>query len=208
MTGEVAPRRALFFGDSLVAGVGDPGGGGWVARIVDACFARGVPLTPYNLGVRRETSIQVAARWRSEARPRIPQGADARIVISFGANDTTSEHGTLRAVVEDSRKALAGMLDEASAIGLPQFVVGPAPVDDREQNRRIEALTEVFAAVCDQRSVPFADVCEPLNECPVWMSEVAAHDGAHPGSEGYGKLAQVLIERGLLAWLTEPAASR
>ncbi len=204
MTGEAAPRRALFFGDSLVAGVGDPAGGGWVARVVSACFVQGLPLTAYNLGIRRETSIQVVARWRAEATPRIPPGADSRIVVSFGANDTTIEGGGVRVPASGSRRALTTILDEASTLGFAPFVVGPAPVDDAEQNRRIRALTESFAEVCDELDAPFIGVVEPLLGSPVWMSEVAGGDGAHPGAKGYQAIAQLLIDRGLLAWLTEP----
>ena len=43
-------RRVLFFGDSIVAGVGDPEGRGWVGRVVAASFASGLPLTAYPLG--------------------------------------------------------------------------------------------------------------------------------------------------------------
>jgi hypothetical protein len=47
----MADRRILFFGDSLVAGVGDPSGDGWVGRVVAASCAAGLPVTAYNLGV-------------------------------------------------------------------------------------------------------------------------------------------------------------
>ena len=36
---------------------------GWVGRVVAASFAAGTPVTAYNLGVRGETSVQVASRW-------------------------------------------------------------------------------------------------------------------------------------------------
>ena len=204
MSEEAAPRRVLFFGDSLVAGIGDPAGGGWVARVTSACFAAGCPLSAYNLGVRRETSIQVAARWLQEARPRVAPGADCRIVVSFGANDTTIEDGAVRVASEDSRAALAGILDQATALGFPAFVVGPAPVEDAGQNRRITALTAIFAGVCAERGTPFLGVAEPLLGSPAWMSEVASGDGAHPASEGYETIAQLLIDGGLRDWLTEP----
>jgi hypothetical protein len=100
MNGQPSDLRALFFGDSLVAGVRDPGGKGWVARVVAASFAEGLPLTAYNLGVRGETSQQVAARWRAESLPRLLPSTDARIVLSFGANDTTVEGGGLRVETE------------------------------------------------------------------------------------------------------------
>ena len=112
-------RRVLFVGDSLVAGVGDPSGGGWVGRVVAASFASGVPVTAYNLGVRGETSVQVASRWRHETRPRLVPGADTGVVTSFGANDTTIEGG--QRCVQDDRScgALADILDRAETIGTP-----------------------------------------------------------------------------------------
>jgi acyl-CoA thioesterase-1 len=207
MIHDTAPRCLLFFGDSLVAGIGDPAGGGWVARVVSACFDRGSPVTAYNLGVRRETSIEVAARWRAEATPRMLSGADSRIVVSFGTNDTTLDRGAVRVPANRSRRVLATILDEASVLGLAQLVVGPAPVDDTEQNHRIGDLTESFAEVCDERDTPFIGVVEPLLESSTWMSEVAAGDGAHPGANGYQAIAQLLIDRGLLGWLTEPVSS-
>jgi lysophospholipase L1-like esterase len=165
-------------------------------------------VTAYNLGIRGETSAQVASRWRAEATPRVPPGADARIVVSFGTNDTTIEDGALRVAADSSRRALTAILDEASTLGLAPFVVGPAPVDDAEQNRRIRDLTESFAELCQERDTPFIGVVEPLLECSVWMSEVTGGDGAHPGAEGYRTIAQLLIDRGLLAWLTEPLFTR
>jgi hypothetical protein len=44
----MANRRVIFFGDSHVAGVGDPSGLGRGARVVAASFASGTPLTAYN----------------------------------------------------------------------------------------------------------------------------------------------------------------
>ncbi|HEY1834527.1 MAG TPA: GDSL-type esterase/lipase family protein [Solirubrobacteraceae bacterium] len=205
---EAAPRRVLFLGDSLMAGVGDPTGGGWVARVVAECFARGLPVTAYNLGVRRETSVQVTARWRAEALPRVPPGADARIVVSFGANDTTAERGAIRVPAERSRLALEQLLDETATSGFAVYVVGPAPVDDEEQNHRIEALSATFAEVCHRHAVPFAPLVEQLSTLEAWMSEIADTDGAHPGASGYQTLAATLIDHGLCDWLTSPVETQ
>ena len=198
----VTPRCVLFFGDSLVAGVGDPAGGGWVARVVSACFDQGLDVTAYNLGVRGESTVQVASRWRAEAAPRMLPGSDARVVVSFGTNDTTLEHGVVRVPAAGSLEALARMLEEASALGFAPFVVGPAPIDDREQDRRIADLSASFAELCDEHDTPFIAVHEPLLASAVWMSEVSSGDGAHPGAAGYQTLARLLIEKGLAAWLS------
>jgi acyl-CoA thioesterase I len=196
-------RRVLFFGDSLVAGVGDPTGGGWVGRVVAASFGLGVPLTAYNLGVRGETSEQVAARWRAEALPRLTPGSDARVVLSFGANDTTVEDGCLRVEPARSCGALADMLGEAVSLGLSVLMVGPAPVDDPEQNERIRRLSVAFADVCCGAGVAFVSVVEPLLASQVWMREVAAGDGAHPAAEGYEALSDRVIAAGWADWLRE-----
>src|SRR5579875_2085890 len=103
-------RRVLFFGDSHVLGIGDPTGVGWVGRVALASFDAGLPVTAYNLGVRGETSVDVASRWWRETSPRLLAAADTKVVLSFGINDTTSEHGQTRVAADESCDALAGIL--------------------------------------------------------------------------------------------------
>src|SRR5215472_16470033 len=82
--------RICFFGDSFVNGTGDDDALGWVGRIVAQARQGGCGMTAYNLGVRRDTSADVAARWQAEARVRLPPECDGRLVFSFGANDCAS----------------------------------------------------------------------------------------------------------------------
>jgi acyl-CoA thioesterase-1 len=79
--------RICFFGDSIVNGTGDDACLGWVGRICSAARRRGIDLTCYNLGIRRDTSTDILARWQIEARARLPDQYDGRLVFSFGAND-------------------------------------------------------------------------------------------------------------------------
>lgn len=203
----VTDRRVLFFGDSHVAGVGDPSGLGWVGRVVAASFAAGHPLTAYNLGVRGETSVQVAGRVRQETGPRLSSGAETRVVLSFGANDTTMEHGVPRVGAERSCRALGEILERAAGVGLPVLVVGPAPVDDSEQNLRIQDLSVRFDELCASRGVPFVGVIEKLLVSSVWLEQIAAGDGAHPAAAGYEALAELVLAEGWLDWL-RPAAGQ
>jgi len=203
----VTDRRVIFFGDSHVAGVGDPSALGWVGRVVAASFAEGTPLTAYNLGVRGETSLQVASRWRQETGPRLLPGADTRIVMSFGANDTTIDAGRGRVAAESSCDALAGVLDRARAVDLPVLVIGPAPVHDAEQNERLHSLSASFKDVCGEHSVGFLSVIEPLLASRVWIDEVAEGDGAHPGAAGYDTFAKHVLEHGWLDWLRTPSGA-
>ena len=197
--------RLLCFGDSFTAGVGDAEGRGWVGRVAAASFAAGRPLTAYALGVRRETSVEVAVRWRFEAQARLAAGADCRVAFAVGANDTTVEDGARRVEPERSCMALAAMLDQAARMRLAAAVVGPPPVGDAAQRERAVALCGRFAAVCAERRVPYVPLAAALAASPTWIEEQAAGDGAHPGARGYDLLARLLLDGGLLDWLHAPA---
>jgi acyl-CoA thioesterase I len=192
----------IFFGDSFVAGVGDDTGLGWVGRVVAGAFAAGVPLTAYNLGVRRETSADVLERWEAEARPRVSRDADCRVVFSFGANDATVENGSPRVSAADSVAGLSQAIAGAAQLALPVLVVGPPSANDDEQQNRIIRLSGSFAEVAEDRGVPYVDVAGPLRASPTWSREAEAGDGAHPGREGYALLADLVMEP-WLEWLSE-----
>jgi acyl-CoA thioesterase-1 len=196
-----ADRRVLFFGDSFVAGVGDPTGRGWVGRVVAASFDAGLPLIAYNLGVRRETSVEVAARWLAEARPRMRAQAGYGVVFGFGVNDTTEEGGRLRVDPGDAVDALGRVLDGAAQLGLPALVVGLAPAGEPAQDLRVRELSAAFGRVAVARGVPFVDVFGTLCANAAWTAEAAAGDGAHPGAGGYAALARLVLARGWLEWL-------
>ena len=199
--------RLLCFGDSFTAGVGDPRGQGWVGRVVEAASAADRPLTAYALGVRRETSVEVAVRWRFEAMPRLARAADCRVVFAVGANDTTLEDGAPRVTPDRSRLALGKMLDQAAELGLPAAVAGTPPVGDAAPRPRARELSGGVGVRGAARATPFWPVARALDASRPWLEEQAAGDGAHPGARGYELLAQALLDAGLLAWLRAPAAA-
>ncbi|HEV2790369.1 MAG TPA: GDSL-type esterase/lipase family protein [Solirubrobacterales bacterium] len=197
------PERYLIFcGDSHTVGAGDPRALGWTGRVAAASIAAGVPVTPYNLGVRGQTSVEVAARWRAEAAPRLPDdGSDSRAVFAFGVNDVSLREGELRCSREESLRALRSALDGAGELGTRPFLVGPAAVDEEAANKRIVALSAAFEELCEERRVPFAPLAEELRRSHVWRQEVAAGDGAHPGAGGYEEIARLVLAAGWLDWL-------
>lgn len=195
-------RRILFFGDSFVAGVGDPTGLGWVGRVTAAAWAAGMPVTTYNLGVRRDTSRDVAARWQTEAAARHADAARIGVVFAFGANDVACAEGVPRVAQADSLAALTRVLDAADGLGLATFVVGPLVVaDDPGHATRAAALEAGFAAICAQRRVPLATVVEAVSRSPSWRAEALGFDGAHPGRAGYAQVADLVLGAGWLGWV-------
>jgi len=139
-------RRILFFGDSFVAGVGDPAGLGWVGRVAAAAHAAGQPLTAYNLGVRRDTSADVMRRLRAEAQARTG-AADASygVVVGLGTNDTTEEHGRVRVEPGVAVDNLGRVIEAARELGVDVFVVGPPPAGEPAHDERVCALSRRFA---------------------------------------------------------------
>jgi acyl-CoA thioesterase-1 len=180
--------RICFFGDSFVNGTGDDDALGWVGRVVARARRSGRDVTGYNLGIRRDTSADVAARWRREARLRLPADCDGRLVFSFGANDCISNgaEGAPRVGRAESLANAEAILREAHP-WLPTLMIGPSIVaDDHDANARIVALSADYAGVCERIGVPYLDTCQVLLASPAWTREALAGDGAHPNRGGYG----------------------
>jgi lysophospholipase L1-like esterase len=187
--------RLLAFGESFVTGVGDPDHLGWVGR----ALAGRREVTLYNLGVRGATSTKLAGLWRREADARLVTEEPCRIVFSFGVNDTWYEDGIARVTPAQSLLNARAMLTEAAGL-CPVLLVGPPPVPDAGRQVRIEALNENLKALCGRLAIPFIDVFRPLAADGLWTAEAAAWDGAHPGADGYQRLADLIAAHP--AWRT------
>lgn len=183
--------RICFFGDSFVNGTADPDGLGWVGRICAGQRRGGHDLTCYNLGIRRDTSADVRARWHGEAVARLPDDLDGRLVFSFGVNDCTLEDGQPRLPPAQALAQAEAILTAASG-WKPTLFVGPPPIAEPAVNRRIEPLSGALAALCGRLEIPYLDSFSPLVRSDVWMTEVAAGDGAHPGAAGYAQFAEIV----------------
>lgn len=187
----------IFIGASLVAGVGDPKGQGWVSRVVGRTQHPDLELTAYNLGVRGDTSADVLARWRTECPPRWDGRAERRLVVSVGSNDAATGVTLAR-----HRLNLANILDDAASTGISTFVVSPPPSDDDELNGKLEVLVEAQADVCSRRGVPFVDCFRPLLGHEQWQADLAASPVPHhPGQAGYGLIAWLVLHNGWNEWL-------
>ncbi|MXW80899.1 MAG: lipase [Gemmatimonadetes bacterium] len=182
--------RICFIGDSLVNGTGDEAALGWAGRLCAMANASDIPVTYYNLGIRRNTSKDILLRWESECTLRLPDSCDGRIALSCGVNDTAIENGRVRV---DSAESCANV--RAILRGAKQYtvlMVGPPPVLDDEQNERIEDLSVAFARETQTLGVPYIDLFSALCSDDAYKREIARNDGAHPRSEGYSKMARII----------------
>ncbi|MFC3230182.1 GDSL-type esterase/lipase family protein [Marinibaculum pumilum] len=184
--------RICFFGDSFVNGTGDDACLGWVGRLCAQARASGRDLTLYNLGIRRDSSADIAARWAAEARCRLPVGVEGRLVFSFGANDCADDGEGKRRLPASASLGHARAILGAAVATAPTLMVGPPPVGTEEADARIAALSVQLAELCGSLSIAYLPVIGPLSDCRSWRAEAAAGDGAHPNSGGYAALAALV----------------
>ncbi len=190
--------RLCFIGDSFVNGTGDPLGLGWVGRACAAARRRGHDVTCYTLGIRGDTSADIARRWREEAARRLPSGIDGRLVFSFGANDCRGENGAPRIERQAALANARAILGDAKAQH-PTLMLGPPPLSgDAAADADVARLSPALARLCAELAIAYLDLHRPLSAMRLWRLELTTGDGAHPGAAGYAVIAE-LVE-GWAAW--------
>ncbi len=193
--------RICFVGDSFVNGTGDETALGWSGRLCAAANAQGIPVTYYNLGIRRNTSKDILLRWEEECFLRLPNSCDSRIVISCGVNDTVIENERLRVSFEESVENIRKTLKGAKKYNV--VMVGPPPIDDNTQNERIKAISEAYENEANLLNVPFIELYSALTIDNAYKKEISKNDGAHPKSNGYKKIAGI-VGSSPHWWFNEP----
>ncbi|MBD0386361.1 MAG: lipase [Nostoc sp. C3-bin3] len=190
----VAEVRICFVGDSFVNGTGDQECLGWTGRVCANANKKGYDITYYNLGIRRDTSTDIAKRWLQEVSLRLPKEYDGRVVFSFGLNDTTLENGKTRVDLADSLKNAYEILSEAQKL-YPVLMIGIAPYAEPEDSQRRNRNTDLckqFALICNELNIPYLDVFSILGKSNIWINEARANDGVHPQAGGYTEFAQIV----------------
>ena len=188
--------RICFLGDSYVQGTGDDECLGWAGRLCASARRAGHNITYYNLGVRRETSTDIARRWLAECEPRLLPASENYLVFSFGANDASLVDGQQRVGENDTIANLHAMLDNART-RYRTLMVGPPPAADADHNARLARLSERMCDVTIRLGVPYVATLPALIDDRIWRDEVRDNDGAHPRAAGYARLARIVAASGV-----------
>jgi lysophospholipase L1-like esterase len=185
--------RICFIGDSFVSGAYDVECLGWAGRISTSARRRGHDVSPYNLGVRGETSMQIMKRWRAEAEVRQSAQQEGRLVFEFGVNDAREVNGKRLLEPEQSFAAAREILAAAS-VWKPTLMIGPPPGADSARNDRIEELSRRLSGICAELEVPYFDSYMPLSRSSTFIPDVKSIDGTHPSAKGYAEWARLIDE--------------
>jgi len=188
--------RICFLGDSYVQGTGDDECLGWTGRLCASARGAGHDITYYNLGVRRETSMDIARRWLAECEPRLLPATENYVVFSFGANDASLVDGQQRVSEDDTIANLHAVLDNART-RYRTLMVGPPPAADADHNARLARLSERMRDAAIRLGVPYVATLPALIDDRIWLNEVRDNDGAHPRAAGYARLARIVAASGV-----------
>ena len=192
----------------MVNGTGDPEYLGWVGRVLRDERKRRAELTGYNLGIRRDTSAQIRARWSAEVTCRLPAEFEGRVVFSFGVNDMACDKDKLfRVPPSESHKFAQAIMTEAAS-RWPVLWISPVPIgrggpnhgnraawllEEDYQDKRLAQLVLDYAAIADRLKVPYLDLFTPLSRSRRWRWALAAGgDGIHPSAFGYSRMAKLI----------------
>ncbi len=181
-----------FFGDSIVNGVGDGECLGWVGRLCAETKSKGHDLTFYNLGVRKNSSRDVLARWQEETERRMLPGVETRLVFAFGTVDMVQgTEGTVNIPLEQSQANARSILERASG-RFPTLCVGPPAMADPDFSARLLELDATYADLCRELHVPYLQLLPQLRDSEIYALDLANGDGIHPASAGYRLIFRLL----------------
>lgn len=166
----------------------------------------GHDITAYNLGVRANSTREIARRWRAECEARLPPNANARLVFMFGGNDAKETVGRgVEVPIEDAVDLARAFMSEAAA-WLPTLWIGLIPMNEdrpypqllsggpqyRFSNSRQSQYNAAYRDVAADLNIPFLDTHSALLQDPRWMELTQRGDGSNPAGEGYAYVARII----------------
>lgn len=181
--------RIFFIGDSLTQGFGDPSMRGWPGRIAEAHLDPAT--TAYNLGVRGNAAPKIAERFEAEVAARLADEPNL-FVFCFGTADSTQNYPP-----EQSLAAARDLFGRAGKLGTVLFMT-PPPVLNEEVRSRVDALSEALKRLCAEMDVPCHDLNAALQASQPYLDSLQRSDAVHPDSEGYGLMADIVGQWGVL----------
>ena len=185
-------KTFFFFGDSITLGVNDTLAGGWIGRFAGLASQRaGLPVPPstfYNLGVRKNSSLQIRERWASEYRSRVNDATVPYLIFCFGTVDMAAPNGNVAVPMQESTQNAQAILSEAQ-MEAPVLMMGPPPVKNPDHLERLNKLNETYAGLCLDLGVAYLDLLKGLPA--VYVADL--DDGLHPGKTGNMLIAEQLL---------------
>jgi len=208
--------RICFVGDAILRGVDDAINLGWPERLGTEARKEGHEVTLCNLAVRRQTTAEIAGRWRAECEARLAFDTPGALIFAFGVNDMACDSRVLFRASPARSEITAKKIIADAAAWKPVLWIGPAPVAERVtaeaaahglepdyHNKRLAMLAPAYGSIAEDLGVPFLDLFAALAGDLRWAQCLEAGDGVYPDGDGYGLIAELIGQwPAWRSWLT------
>jgi lysophospholipase L1-like esterase len=202
-------KTFLIFGDSIVWGAWDPEGGGWAERLrrylMQQVETETDPENPlYNLGIRGETTVKLAERFKREAEARITPQRKTIVIIGIGTNDSSHIDDKEPSVKPELfRKNLQTLTSLARQFADTVILAGLTVVDEAKgapaywdktifyRNSYLQAYNKIIEEVAVEASALFIDIQKQFAEGD-YRTFLDPDDGLHPNSKGHEKIFEIV----------------
>ena len=206
--------QILFFGASVVYGVGGEAGGApdlIKAELHKQAYAPSGPAESvgheiYNLGVPGATSAELLGRIQNELSARAKSARKLIVLLSVGVNDSknTDGQGSHLVNIATYKQNIEKILAIFSEAGASVIAYGFTPVDETKTspyagyaalpadyfiNSRIKEFENVFIRVAAKKGAQTLPLFEQAVQ-ESWVHNFLYNDGLHPNSAGHAWLAK------------------
>lgn len=181
LAASAAPLTVVAFGDSLTAGYGLPRDQSLPAQLEKALRDKGHEVRIVNAGVSGDTASAGLARFDWA----VPDDAQA-VIVALGANDA------LRGIPpEETRKALAAILDRLKARKVPVLLAGIQAPHNYGPD-----YAKAFTAMYTDLSAQYGALLYPFLLQDVAMNaSLNQRDGLHPNAKGVGIIVRHMLPK-------------
>lgn len=162
-TKPTAGENIIFFGDSLVAGVGSTDGQDIVSQL-----SRAMGIKIINAGVSSDTTVSALARIETDVLAKNPKV----VIVLLGGNDFLQ-----RVPIEQTRNAIREIVEKILLTGSGVILIN--------ENKNTDSVS-VFSKLAKEKRIPYIEnLLGGISRDKKLMS-----DTIHPNSDGYSVMAQ------------------
>lgn len=181
-----------FFGDSITLGVNVQPKDSFYQLIVGS-LQKNFSLPPtkfYNLGVCKNSSKEILARFDTEFSARSLAGSTPVFFLMCGVVDTMKFTENPYLSLEESEENYAKLIKSAKSKG-KVIALSPSPVANAEQNERLNGLISIQEKICSENSVHYVNMFQELLDND-FVSDLK--DGVHPSERGNKLIADIIAK--------------
>ncbi|MDE7012343.1 MAG: SGNH/GDSL hydrolase family protein [Mailhella sp.] len=181
-----------FFGDSITLGVNVQPKDSFYQLIIGN-LQKNFSLPPtkfYNLGVCKNSSKEILARFDNEFSVRNLAGSTPVFFLMCGVVDTMKFTENPYLSLEESKENYTKLIQSAKSKGRV-IAVSPSPVANAEQNERLNRLISIQEKICSENSVYYINMFQELLDND-FVGDLK--DGVHPSEQGNKLIAGIIAK--------------